>query len=103
MRWHDHSPPMLRPHKAWEKLDQMVVRVQGAPREGYLSVMHYTTIVGRLVGGDITIVGIALLLVDNYSESCIKMAYRAATEPCFSTTSAVLISSVKLVVVAKLK
>ena len=40
--------------------------------------MHYTTIIGRLVGGDITTVGIALLLVDNYSESCIKMAYRAA-------------------------
>ena len=25
--WHDHSPP----HKAWEKVDQMVVRVQEAP------------------------------------------------------------------------
>ena len=42
--------------------------------------MHYTTIVGRLVGGDITTVGIALLLVDNYSKSCIKMAYRAAPQ-----------------------
>ena len=31
--WHDHSPP----HKAWEKQDQMVVRVQGAPESSYIS------------------------------------------------------------------